>query len=60
MEKKNEDSSYKLHKKFTCTTNDLHEHDMSLFVKDHRAISALNHDDIDISEEAIPSEMIKI
>lgn len=33
---------------------------MSLFVEDTRAISDLSHDDINMSEEAIPSEMIKI
>ena len=36
------------------------EHVMSLSIEDVRTIASLCYDDINLSEEAIPSEMIKV
>ena len=38
----------------------MYEHVMSLLVEDARAIASLRHHDIDLSEDTIPSEMMKI
>ena len=46
--------------KFAPTANDMYEHIMSLLVEDVRAIAALCHNDVDLSEDAIPSERIKV
>lgn len=60
IEEKDEDRYYKLNPNFAFTTHDLDEHILSLSVEDIRAILALHHENIDISEEDMPSKMIKI
>ena len=46
--------------KFALTTNDMYEQIMSLLVEDVRAIVSLCHHDVDLLEDAISSQMIKI
>ena len=46
--------------KFSCTTKDMYEHIMSLLVEDVRATASLRHNDVDLSEVVIESEMIKV
>ena len=47
-------------KKFAPNTADLYAPIFSLLVEDVRVISSLRYHDVDLSEEAIPSEMIKV
>ena len=58
--RKTKTSATNLIQKFDPTNNDLQEHVMSLSVEDIRAFVILRNDDIDMSEDAVPSEMIKI
>ena len=46
--------------KFAPTTDGIYEHIMSLLVEDVRVIASLHHNDVDLSEDVIPSEMIKV
>ena len=46
--------------KFSLTINDMYEHIISLMVQDVRAISSLRHNNVDLSEDVIPSEMMKV
>ena len=46
--------------KYTPTEADPDEHVLNLSVEDIRAIASIRFTDVDISEDAIPSEMIKV
>ena len=46
--------------KFAPTNMEMEEHVMSLSVEDIRAIASIRHEDVDMSPEAISSEMIQL
>ena len=47
-------------KKFAPNTNNIYEHIMPLLVEDFRVIVSLFHNNIDLSQDTIPSEMVKM
>ena len=46
--------------KYASTEADSDKHTPSLSVKNIRAITSIRYTDLDMSEDAIPSEMIKV
>ena len=56
--KKNNIAATNFVKQYAPTEMEYEEHVLSLSTADIRAIASLRHEDVDLSEEAIPTEMI--